>query len=304
MIEKLFLQYGYKDFQHDRQFVDGKKLALEYEKKFLSEKYNYLYRENNKIIGAASMNFFKTLSEIWDKNVFFVRDFVVDEKIKDSYDNLLKEFLEKYEKDIDFLIIKQPIDNYNAINALIKNNFYYVCNEVIYTLNLTKHVPEAVRASEFVREAEEKDLDFIKKMVYGNHKFNRYLFDPVFSISDVTKLYEKVIEQSFKNKHHRIYVYEKNGKILGFITTIYNQKISYMMDNRYGSFDYIIVDEKFQKQGIASSLMHHALIDFLKEDIRIVSVKTMANNYPSIRLLIKDNFFVTSQNIVLHQSNY
>lgn len=305
MIQKLFLQYGYKDFQHRRQFVDTKKLAKEYEKKLLGEKYHYLLKENGNIVGVTSMHHFKSLSKIWNKKVYFLRDFVVDQKtdnISDNYKRLFNCFFDKYKKDIDFLITKQPTDNYRAVNSLLEKGFYYVCDEVIYTLDLEKDSRDYNAGSKntCIRFAKKSDLDSLKKMVYGNHKFNRYLFDPTFSPSDVIKLYERVIEQSYHNPHHSIYVYEIKGKIVGFLTTIYNEQISYMMNNQYGSFDYIIVDERYQRAGIGSVLMDRALADFKKKGIRIISVKTMANNYPSIRLLIKDGFFITSQNIILH----
>ncbi len=46
------------------------------------------------------------------------------------------------------------------------------------------------------------------------------------------------------------------------------------------------------------------LLNYLKKnDITVVSVKTMASNYRAIRLLTKNSFILSSQNTVLHWFN-
>ncbi len=310
------MNYSFKEYQLKKQKIDKTKLANRFADSFSNCKYSCLHYKDskdrgddlakNELIGLASIKRFDALSKICDKGVYFLKDFVVQNNDELEYGNLINKICNKYSNQFDFLIVRQPVDNNNAINALTKKGFYYVCSESIYTLtNLTKrddiHLGEKAK---YIRKVNKADLPRLKKIASYNHNYKRYLFDNFFEENQIMQLYEEVIENSFKKPDHEIFIYEKDGVIMGFISYIINKDLSNSMGVNYASLDYITVDHKYQKEGLGILLSNYALLK-LKEDHKseIISVKTMANNYQAINLLSKINFSKTSEALILHYKN-
>ncbi len=302
MITRLFMQYSFKEYQLEKQKIDKKRLAKNFAKNFKENKITYLYKEKNKVLGLASLQKFDALSNICKRNVFFLKDLVVEKNQQKTYENLINNLFNKYQDNFEFLINRQPVDNNPAINALLKKGFYYVCSESIYTLNkLQKKIISENKEFNHIKKATKKDLLFLQKIASNNHNYKRYLFDSFFKSVQIKDLYNKVIENSYEKKNHEIFVYKKNDKIKGFISFIINQKLSQAMKVNYASLDYITVDKRYQKEGIGYLLSEFAL-KTLKEKFKseVISVKTMANNYQAINLLTKMNFCKTSESLILH----
>ena len=302
MIAKLFKNYFFKEYQLEKQKIDKVKLAKDFESNFIDNKKTYLYKRGEKILGLASLKRFDALSNICGKEVYFLKDLVVEKNQQELYEKLVKNLYEKYSPIFDFMITRQPVDNHQAINALLKKNFYYVCSESIYTLNDLNKKPTAENeAFKFIRKARKEDLPTLKKVASNNHNFKRYLFDSFFKSEQIKDLYDQVIENSYKQGNHEIFLYEKENKIKGFISLILNQNLSKLMNIHYASLDYITVDSKYQKDGLGYLLSTFAL-KRLKEQFKseVISVKTMSNNYQAINLLNKMGFCKTSESMILH----
>lgn len=273
-------------------------MANSYMQNFLNSSHSLNFDiKNNK--GVASFKYFHTLSKVLNLNCFFLDNFLLENESENDYKSLFLECFNKYKDDIDFIIARQPIDNQNAIRALSKNNFYYVCSESIFSKDITKEEIQDYEEFNNITTPTKDELPAIKKLAENYHKCNRYLRDEFFSAETVQKLFEKSIENTYKKNW--LYVYKEKDEIIGYITFLINEKISSTHQNlNYGSLDYIVVKEKYQGKNIGFLLNQYAVRELKKKNISILSVKTMANNYPAIRLLHRDQFILTSQNVIMH----
>ena len=299
-LKQLFLDYPYKDFQHKKQKIDSSLLASFYAKKFLKSNYQYLFKENDIIKAIISISSFKMLSNLCQKKVFFLCNFLAFQEHSKYYQAAIKNFFKDNKHHFDILITKQPVGNTSGINALLSQGFSYICSESIYSFSLKNQVIDRNKFQN-IRLASEKDLPILQKIATCNHLYNRYLYDKQFNPSHIKELYEKTIEASFFNDNQKIFIYEENNKIMGFITIILNKNLSTLIsEENYGSLDYIAIDKPFQKLGLGFVLNNYGLNYFQENKISIVSVKTMTDNYPAISLLTKNQFYLTSQNLILH----
>ena len=294
----LFENYHYKNFQHKIQNLSTKKMIDFYVENFMNSKYKFDFdRENNK--GIISFKFFNTLSNVLNLNCFFLDHYLLQNEIEEDYQFLFKKSYEKYINKIDFIIARQPIDSQKSIQALFKNNFYYVCSESIFSKNISKQEITDNDKFKNISIPKEEELSVIKEIALNYHKCNRYLRDEFFNPEIIQKLFERSIERTYKKNW--LYVYKEQGEILGYITFLINEKISSFHEKAsYGSLDYIVVKEKYQGKNIGFLLNQYAIRELQKKQVSFLSVKTMANNYPAIRLLHRDQFILTSQNVIMH----
>ena len=71
-----------------------------------------------------------------------------------------------------------------------------------------------------------------------------------------TTLGEKMLEMAVRSTIAYYYVYEENNNILGYISTMFDGDVIEILN--------FCVDKAYQKQGIGTKLLSHA-IDYLKE---------------------------------------
>lgn len=79
-----------------------------------------------------------------------------------------------------------------------------------------------------------------------------------------------------------IYVYEKDGKVIGFIN------YSIMYDR--AELNYIYVEKNFRKYGIATELMNYFIQDTIKNNCKNITLEVSENNNPGIELYKKFGF--------------
>ena len=66
-------------------------------------------------------------------------------------------------------------------------------------------------------------------------------------------------------ENHNIYVYQLDGKVVGIITILYEQKLIYN-GSKIVHIEDLVVDKNYQNRGIASSLINFCLENINKED--------------------------------------
>ncbi len=304
-LKSFFQTYPYKQFQQFFSKINQSIVAENQLNSFLKDPICFILEDNNTGLyqGIASMAFFPMTSIAFSMQCFLLKNFFVKKPTQALYDQLLEGLLKKTKNQVDFIISRQPVDNVLGIKALCLKNFYYVCMESVFTLPLEQVTFENLESFNHITMAEEKDLDVVFDLAKKNHAENRYLYDGFFDPTKVQDLYQQVIRQSYQKSNQALFVYRLKKKIIGFITTIKNQSLSQQMGFGYGSLDYIVVDKEFQKQNIGYFLNAYALKDLYKKGVLFASVKTMASNYKAIKLLHKNGFTLTSQNVLLHWKN-
>lgn len=294
-LKKLFLNYPYKQYQNHLQKLDQEKLAA-----FFSDRFEKKLRKKQLSEGIISMNLMEKFSKQMGFDVFLLSDVLVYGEKETHYRRLLQEIKKDLLKIDSVLVAKEPIDNVLLNNALLKEGFYFVCGESVFTLDTTKLKSVESDGFNYVRRAQEKDIARIRKLSRNAHSDIRYYYDRYFDREKVGVFYEDIVSEAVFSKNERCFVYEKEGEIEGFITLIFNEGLSKKMGRGYSSLDYISVNPEKQKEGVGFVLNNYAIDYLIKNSAEICVVKTMASNYRAIRLLIKNHFVLSSQNLVYH----
>ena len=84
------------------------------------------------------------------------------------------------------------------------------------------------------------------------------------------------------NPYERMFYYKKNNKIIAFI--------SYSIIYERAELNYIVVDEKYRRKGIAQKLLDFALDDLKNNMVENFSLEVNVNNKDAIKLYLKNGF--------------
>ncbi|MBY0109733.1 MAG: GNAT family N-acetyltransferase [Candidatus Babeliaceae bacterium] len=102
-----------------------------------------------------------------------------------------------------------------------------------------------------------------------------YMYDPVDTLD--TGIH------SFVKKPVTFYIYYKAGKPVGFISYYYEYPF-------FGKIQFVDVDEKYHRQGIAKKMILSVLERMKKEGVRSVEIVTRLINTPALTLYEKLGF--------------
>ena len=84
------------------------------------------------------------------------------------------------------------------------------------------------------------------------------------------------------NPYERMFCYKKNNKIIAFI--------SYSIIYERAELNYIVVDEKYRRKGIAQKLLDFALDDLKNNMVENFSLEVNVNNKAAISFYLKKGF--------------
>ena len=84
------------------------------------------------------------------------------------------------------------------------------------------------------------------------------------------------------NPYERMFCYKKNNKIIAFI--------SYSIIYERAELNYIVVDEKYRRKGIAQKLLDFALDDLKNNMVENFSLEVNVNNKVAIKFYLKNGF--------------
>ena len=104
----------------------------------------------------------------------------------------------------------------------------------------------------------------------------------------VNKNFQKLfdIESILKEEYSKIFVYEDNNKIIGFLhITILYETVDIIN---------IVVDKDYRHQGIASNLLDH-MMSFITTETKIITLEVNVNNIFAINLYKKFGFEIINQ---------
>lgn len=138
-----------------------------------------------------------------------------------------------------------------------------------------------------IREALSRDSYSIQQLS-KNLTLTPYTVDPKFkSISNNS--IPLLANQQCSNKNIKIFVAEKNNKIIGYISLIIEKEFSYFIAQRCASILFLVVDTSFQNQGVGGLLLDHAIQYCQQQRSTIIRVGTDEHNH-ALHLYQKKGF--------------
>jgi len=135
----------------------------------------------------------------------------------------------------------------------------------------------------------------------NNHFHNRYMYDPRIPSDRANDIYKEFLSTSAYEKDYRLLIKCSGTEIDGFILYKFNATLSEAMGRKYASLDFIAVKGGRKNAGVGVALNKGAINDLVREGVSHVVVRTLASNYPAIRICQKIGFQLTSTDLHFHR---
>ena len=229
------------------------------------------------------------------KNIFF-KDFFLEQELKHPALKLNPKKVSKFCNDDipkGSVFISSRIDSKNTKlrKKMKKYKFRFICNNIVFSLK-KKNSSEEIS---FCKDAKNEDIKQILRISKNSINESRFDLDKKFPKKISKKMKIERIKNFFKgNRGDWMLIYKKKNKIYGFLLAI-KKKRSLVID-------LIATDEKFRKQGVATSLLN-----FAKTKIKINSqiiAGTQSSNGSAINFYKKNNFKINNRNMIFHYYKY
>lgn len=300
-LKKFFLKYPFKNYQLNNIGINKKNMV----KYLISTIYgreinNFSALEEDTLLGFISLRKLNYFSEMFGYYIYSIKHFLYDKKFKTNCQLLLDYSLLAI-KNIDVVTCKIASDDISTIHSLEDSEFNFVGNQIDLILNINDYAPIQNIDKKNISIAKKEDLPQILKIIGKVHTKNPFIYDPYFDNNKVIKLYCELMKDSFLNDDFIIFVYKSNKKVIGFISVKFNKFFSKYSNKKCASLDFIGVDNQNSEKGIGTQLNICALNYLKNNSFDICAVKTLSDNYSSLRICSKVGFKITSSSLLFHK---
>lgn len=169
-------------------------------------------------------------------------------------------------------------------------NLYLDCLKDFDMPDLTS----GIRVFDFLQS----DIPQIRQIVYRSYS-NVLLNEKKFSRRRVREFYSYWSWQCCRGRSDAVLVMKRNGKVLGFMACDIKRQEEESLGIKIGFVDMIIIDRKYQRQGLGAMLLSAGLDWFRKKNVSFVELGVSYNNHPAIRLYKKMRFKELSSTVNL-----
>lgn len=234
-------------------------------------------------------------SEILGKNIYFLKNEILESKGYDSdITNIMEGFssLEKEinTRDINIIYSRVISKSFNIIHALEKLGFCYIENLLTFTFNFKKRqlpFPNIV-----IRTWKEEDLEPLAVIGKTAFKYDRFHADPIISKTNADIIKQEWVLNSCKGYADEVLVAEIDNRCVGFITL--------KIKNETGIIDLIAVDPRYSGKGIGTEIIYGAL-QWFSTRVESVNVGTQSTNIASINMYTRCKFKLVNCQITLRK---
>jgi len=189
-----------------------------------------------------------------------------------------------------FIDAKVGLNDYVKKRYLNKLNFKFITTNIQFK----KKISSKKYKKKGCRFAYLKDKTKVKQIAYNSFINSRFHLDKRLSKKIVNKLKSQWISNFFHNKRGDwMILFEVNKKVEGFVLLLKEKKKNNLI------IDLIAVSKKFQRKGIATSMIDFANYYFNKK-FKFLIAGTQANNVQSINFYKNLGFKSFSKKSVFH----
>jgi ribosomal protein S18 acetylase RimI-like enzyme len=303
-VRELFREYSHKDYQLRAMGVSKERMAG-YLAKTLTRPgvQSICLRDNGCLVGLISLQ-----SLPWMSDHFGLKMYAVTHLLARSDGPLvparLLRFVVEELQDVDFLDCRIAVDDIYAAQALEVCGFGYVGTELYLGRKLKpKETPDAPDPPEGFEFSiwQPEDRDQVLDIVEETHVHNRFVYDPIIDERAARLLYKRLVANVFDQPHFNVLVARSRDEVQGFIISKINRVFAEVVGTRSGSLDFIGVRPHVRNRGLGAELNRIALNGMAAEGTEFVAVRTLASNYPALRITFKTGFSVTSTSLHFHK---
>jgi ribosomal protein S18 acetylase RimI-like enzyme len=299
-VRHLFCQYSYKDYQLSQLEIPKEKM-VDLFTGGLSDEHakNFCLWEEEEVVGFVSLKTQPWLSEYFEAKMCSIQHLLGLGSKQDHYESMVKYVLDHIEG-IDCWACRVASSDIFAIHALENTGFRFVGSEAY----LVKSLKDASLSEDYFltgcEPCEKERLPEVLDIVDNNHFHNRYMYDPNIAPHKAIGIYKDFLSSCAFEKDFRLLVKRSGQEIHGFILYKFNAGLSEMTGRRYASLDFIGVSAGKKNAGIGVALNKAAVVDLVRAGVSHLVVRTLASNYPAIRICNKIGFKLTSTDLHFH----
>ncbi len=259
-----------------------------------------LFMENNQLIALAGTQFSDWHSEHFGVPYYKVQPFYLFDNTPQS----VKSVVEHLKSSICIqpqALYTMRIEAREAVLPYIlsQHKFIDVGSSVrlVYHPEIDKNVDNFIVQSYdntiFIRDYRTSDLPEMQMIGKHSHTYSHFHREIRFPKERTSELFARWIEKCINGFANKVIIAEADGKVIGFSILLMTKSLIKYIGKQIGVVDFIVVDQTRQGKGIGKVLLG-ASIDWLKEQVDIIELRTMADNLQAIRFYEKNGFRMLS----------
>jgi GNAT superfamily N-acetyltransferase len=300
-VRRLFMEYPHKDFQLKSMKVSKETMADYLETTLqAASRETICLRANGKLVGLIALQSLPWMSEHFGLKMYAVPHLLAGYGGPLVRTRLLRYVIEELQE-VDFLDCRIAVDDVYAAHALEAAGFRYVGTEAYLGQELGRDEPFDPPSDFEIAECSRADREQVLEIVEDTHVQNRFICDPLIGADLARSLYRKLVDNCFDQAQFTTLVARCHGAVQGFIISKVNETFCQVVGMKTGSLDFIGVRPDIRNRGLGACLNRAALYRMAQQGVQYVGVRTLANNYPALRITFKTGFAVTSTSLHFHR---
>jgi dTDP-4-amino-4,6-dideoxy-D-galactose acyltransferase len=231
----------------------------------------------------------------WDSDFFGFRiGRVLLEKVDEA--SLSEALKWCQEEKIQCLYFAVSIDEGESIRLAEKNGFSLVDVRITFERKLpgTEDEESPAFSEVVIRPPKDSDLSFLKEIASKVYFDTRFYQDFHFPRERVDELYRVWIEKSCAGYADKVFVAEKDGRAMGYITC-------HLQNPSTGSIGLVGVDPEVKGRGIGRELIFSAIRWFKEKQTGQIQVGTQGRNLSAQRLYQRCGFTTGKAHLWYHK---
>jgi dTDP-4-amino-4,6-dideoxy-D-galactose acyltransferase len=305
-----FFERNTKAVLHKLEMQTSEESVLDYCAHFYSSaEWGFVTVDRPAVMGIVGLRPLKWDSEIYGVKIGSIGITGLSPEVDDDQKNDICSSLVQAAKEyaisnkFDLLICRIPLTELVWIQTLEKFGFFTadVQCPLIYANMQSISLPTRTKVETVIREARPQDFADISS--FGKTAFGKsHLYTDSKLPTDLSdKLHEEWLKNDIlKNRAKFTLVAELNGKIIGFISTLWDEVQQKIFGFGHGHIDLMAVHWNWQGYGVGRLLLSRALERLSQEGASRVTVSTQATNLNAIRLYQQAGFTLSGFEITLH----
>jgi ribosomal protein S18 acetylase RimI-like enzyme len=300
-VRQLFKDYPHKDYQLRSMGVSKDRMSDYLEKTLRAPGVQSIcLRDDGRLTGLIALQALPWMSEHFGMKMYAISHLLCRAGGPLGRARLLRYVFEEL-TDVDFLDCRIAVDDVFSAQALEVCGFRYVGTEMYLGQKISPHEPPPPLERVEIRKCERADRRQVLEIVEATHVHNRFVYDPLIDAGLARSLYRRLVENFFDNDQFTVLVARSRGTVEGFIISKTNKTFDEVVGVMSGSLDLIGVRPDTRNKGLGAQLNRVALHAMAEDGVRFSAVRTLASNYPALRITARTGFRVTSTSLHFHR---
>ena len=300
-VRQLFKEYPHKDYQLRSMGVSKECMAKYLERTLRGPNVQSIcLRDDGRLVGLIALQSLPWMSEHFGMKMYAVSHLLARSEGPLERARLVRFVMEEL-KEVDFLDCRIAVDDVFSAQALEVCGFRYVGTEMYLGQEVRPCDAPTPLPGVDIKDCQRGDRRQILEIVEETHVHNRFAYDPLIDVRLARSLYRRLVENLFDNEQFTVLAARSRGAVEGFVISKQNTIFDEVVGMKSGSLDLIGVRPETRNRGLGAQLNRVALHRMAEENVRFAAVRTLASNYPALRITSHTGFRVTSTSLHFHR---